>query len=168
MRKTLPLLETESEEIGAQLPYWSGISDISEMIWHIGFNILISVYYVNWHLVLVLQIGLFEFVSLDGKAWRAIALFLIQPTLNRSLQSILLDSIDTDIRKWLVYTLFRISEWHHTTLLWCFHLWPWISQFLFFAWIARVSSGTSGTTRDGEASLRLTFLCVLALNSLFY
>ena len=74
---TLFSWKTDSKEISALFPYWSGISDISGMVWHTSFNILISVYYVNWHFVIDLEIALFEFVSLDAKALRSIALFFV-------------------------------------------------------------------------------------------
>ena len=62
-------------------------------------DILISVHYANWDSLYVLEIGLFEFVRLDAKALRSIALLFWLPTLNRSLQSILFGFVDSDIRK---------------------------------------------------------------------
>ena len=42
---------------------WYGISDISGMTWHIDPNTLISVYYVNQHFLLVLEIGLLDWMT---------------------------------------------------------------------------------------------------------
>ena len=66
------------------------------------------------------------------------ALPLWLPTLNRYLQSILFGSLDTLIRKWLFISLVNKYEWHLSTLLQCFHLWLWTSQFSFFVLIAKL------------------------------
>ena len=73
-------------------------------IWHL-WNHLISVHYANWHSLFVLEIDLFESFSFDAKALRSITLPFWLPNLNRSLQSILIGSVDTDIRKWLVHAI---------------------------------------------------------------
>ena len=98
---TLSLCKTDSEEISVMLPYRSRIYDIFGMIWYI----LISIYYVNWHFLFVLEIGMFEFVSLDAKYLRSIALVSWLPISNNSLQSILFGPADTDIWKWLVHII---------------------------------------------------------------
>ena len=53
-----------------------------------------------------------EFISLDAKTLMSIASLFWLPTLNRTSQSSLFNSLDTDFRKWLVHVLVNISEWH--------------------------------------------------------
>ena len=75
-------------------------------------DILISVHYTNWYFLFVLAIGMLKFISLDAKTLMSIASLFWLPTLNRTSQSSLFSSLDTDFRKWLVHVLVNTSEWH--------------------------------------------------------
>lgn len=134
---TMSSCETNRQEISAMMPYWSGISGISGMIWHIGLSILILAQFVNWHFLFVLEITILSFLVWMPKPCGPLLYpsgYQFSAGLYKAFCLALLTLASGND---LFIPLVNPCKWPQPALLYCFKLWLWASQYLFFVSIAK-------------------------------